>query len=72
MCALAFSHVGLLMDDHLIIDEKLYRPAEVEVLLGNPAKAEAAFGWKAEISLETMIQEMVEADLKRNSGHKAA
>ncbi|TXN06921.1 GDP-mannose 4,6-dehydratase [Methylobacterium sp. WL103] len=72
MCALAFSHVGLPMEDHLIIDEKLYRPAEVEVLLGNPAKAEAAFGWKAEISLEAMIQEMVEADLKRHSGQKAA
>ena len=68
MCALAFQHVGLSMDDHLIVDEKLYRPAEVEVLLGNPAKAEAAFGWKAEISLEAMIREMVEADLKRLGG----
>ena len=68
MCALAFAHVGLAMDDHLVIDEKLYRPAEVEVLLGNPAKAEAAFGWKAEIPLETLIQEMVEADLKRLGG----
>ncbi|MCJ2075959.1 GDP-mannose 4,6-dehydratase [Methylobacterium sp. E-016] len=68
MCALAFAHVNLVIDDHLVIDEKLYRPAEVEVLLGNPAKAEAAFGWKAEISLEAMIQEMVEADLKRLGG----
>ncbi|TXM89247.1 GDP-mannose 4,6-dehydratase [Methylobacterium sp. WL30] len=68
MCALAFAHVNLAIDDHLVIDEKLYRPAEVEVLLGNPAKAEAAFGWKAEISLEAMIQEMVEADLKRLGG----
>ena len=68
MCALAFAHVNLAIDDHLVIDEKLYRPAEVEVLLGNPAKAEAAFGWKAEISLEAMIQEMVDADLKRLGG----
>ena len=68
MCALAFAHVNLAIDDHLVIDEKLYRPAEVEVLLGNPAKAEAAFGWKAEIPLEAMIQEMVEADLKRLGG----
>ncbi|WP_375456614.1 GDP-mannose 4,6-dehydratase [uncultured Methylobacterium sp.] len=65
MCEIAFRHVALSSSDHLVIDEKLFRPAEVEVLLGNPAKAEAAFGWKAEISLETMIQEMVEADLKR-------
>jgi GDPmannose 4,6-dehydratase len=67
MCEIAFRHVGLAIDDHLIIDEKLFRPAEVEVLLGNPAKAQAAFGWHAEIPLETMIQEMVEADLKRHS-----
>ncbi|KQU19257.1 GDP-mannose 4,6 dehydratase [Methylobacterium sp. Leaf94] len=65
MCEIAFRHVGLTIDDHLIIDEKLFRPAEVEVLLGNPAKAQAAFGWQAEITLEMMIQEMVEADLRR-------
>lgn len=65
MCEIAFRHVGLAIEDHLIIDEKLFRPAEVEVLLGNPAKAQATFGWRAEISLETMIEEMVEADLKR-------
>lgn len=65
MCEIAFRHVGLSIDEHLIIDEKLFRPAEVEVLLGNPAKAQAAFGWQAEIALEAMIQEMVEADLRR-------
>ncbi|GJE56566.1 MULTISPECIES: GDP-mannose 4,6-dehydratase [Methylobacterium] len=65
MCEIAFRHVGLDSAAHLIIDEKLFRPAEVEVLLGNPAKAEKAFGWKAEISLEEMIREMVDADLAR-------
>jgi len=65
MCEIAFQHVGLSSADHLIIDEKLFRPAEVEVLLGNPAKAEKAFGWKTEITLETMIREMVDADLAR-------
>ncbi|MEH2483512.1 GDPmannose 4,6-dehydratase [Nitrobacteraceae bacterium AZCC 2146] len=65
MCRIAFDHVGLNIDDHLVIDPALFRPAEVDLLLGNPAKAHDKFGWKAEISLEEMIREMVEADLKR-------
>ena len=65
MCRIAFDHVGLKMDDHLIIDPAFYRPAEVEVLLGNPEKACRVLGWKAETDLDTMIREMVEADLVR-------
>ena len=65
MCEIAFAHVGLSIDEHLVVDPKLFRPAEVDVLLGNAAKAHAAFGWRAETSLEAMIQEMVEADLAR-------
>jgi GDPmannose 4,6-dehydratase len=67
MCRIAFEHVGLRMDDHLVIDPDLFRPAEVEILLGNPAKAKAKLGWEATISLEEMIREMVEADLARHS-----
>ncbi|MGU3469366.1 GDP-mannose 4,6-dehydratase, partial [Methylobacterium sp. C33D] len=69
MCAIAFKHVGLTVDDHLIVDPALFRPAEVEVLLGNPAKAKAAFGWEAETSLEALITEMVDADIKRLSAN---
>ena len=65
MCRIAFGHVGLDMDTHLVIDADLYRPAEVEVLLGNPAKARDKLGWRPEIDLQTMIVEMVEADLER-------
>lgn len=65
MCKIAFEHVGLKMDDHIVIDPDLFRPAEVDVLLGNPAKAQAAFGWEPKISLEEMITEMVDADLER-------
>ncbi|MGB3865118.1 MAG: GDP-mannose 4,6-dehydratase [Xanthobacteraceae bacterium] len=65
MCRIAFKHAGLRMEDHLVIDPKLFRPAEVDVLLGNPAKAREKLGWRAEISLEDMICEMVDADLKR-------
>ncbi|SFI89947.1 GDPmannose 4,6-dehydratase [Bosea sp. OK403] len=67
MCQIAFDHAKLNIDDHLIIDPQLFRPAEVDVLLGNPAKAKAKFGWQATTSLEEMIVEMVEADLKRLS-----
>jgi GDPmannose 4,6-dehydratase len=65
MCAIAFDHVGLRAQDHIVIDPSLYRPAEVDVLLGDPAKAQATLGWKPEISLEAMIREMVDADLDR-------
>ncbi|UCI25328.1 GDP-mannose 4,6-dehydratase [Mesorhizobium sp. B2-8-5] len=67
MCRIAFEHVGLKMDDHLVIDSDLFRPAEVEILLGNPGKAKAKLGWEATISLEEMIREMVDADLVRHS-----
>ena len=69
MCVIAFEHAGLAIDDHLIVDPALFRPAEVEVLLGNPAKAKAAFGWEAATSLETMIREMVDADVRRLSSN---
>ncbi|QKC97772.1 GDP-mannose 4,6-dehydratase [Mesorhizobium sp. NZP2298] len=67
MCRIAFEHVGLKIDDHLVIDPDLFRPAEVEILLGNPAKAKQKLGWEATISLEDMIREMVDADLERHA-----
>lgn len=66
MCEIAFAHVGLDVDEHLVIDEALFRPAEVEILLGDPTKAKTKLGWDSQISMEEMIQEMVEADLKRH------
>ena len=68
MCEIAFAHAGLAIDDHLVIDPALYRPAEVDVLLGNPAKAKAKLGWAPAIDLQTMIVEMVDADLERLRG----
>jgi GDPmannose 4,6-dehydratase len=65
MCRIAFQHAGLDMDKYLVIDPAFFRPAEVDVLLGNPAKAKEKLGWAPEISLEEMIVEMVEADLAR-------
>lgn len=65
MCRIAFSHVGLSYEDHVVIDPRYYRPAEVEVLLGNPSKARTKLGWTARTSLHDLIAGMVEADLKR-------
>lgn len=65
MARIAFEHVGLSMEDHLVIDPELYRPAEVDLLLGDPAKAREILGWTAQTTLEDMIVEMVEADLER-------
>lgn len=65
MCRIAFAHVELDYQEHVVIDPAFFRPAEVEVLLGNPGKAERVLGWKPKTSLETLIQSMVEADLKR-------
>ncbi len=65
MCRIAFAHVGLDMDKHVVIDPAFYRPAEVEVLLGDPSKAREKLGWVPKTSLEDMIREMVDADLER-------
>lgn len=67
MCEIAFSHAGLKMEDHLVIDPAFYRPAEVDVLLGNPAKAQRLLGWAPKTSLEQLITMMVDADLRRHS-----
>ena len=54
-------------DDHVVIDPKFFRPAEVDVLLGNPAKAKARLGWSPKTSLEQLVVMMVDADLRRLS-----
>jgi len=65
MCAIAFAHVGLNHEDYVVVDPKFFRPAEVDVLLGNPAKASLNLGWKAKTSLHELITMMVDADLRR-------
>lgn len=67
MCRIAFEVAELDMEKYLVIDPQFFRPAEVDVLLGNPAKAERKLSWRAEITLEDMIAEMVMADLQRLS-----
>ena len=64
-CRLAFRHVGLDYEKHVVTDKKFERPAEVEVLVGNAAKAKAVLGWRPKTSLESLVSMMVDADLVR-------
>jgi len=68
-CALAFAHVGLDWREHVRSDAALLRPAEVEVLRGDAAKARDRLGWTPSVTLEEMVAEMVEADLARHRAH---
>lgn len=67
ICRVAFDYLGLDMDKHLKTDKQYYRPAEVDVLIGDAAKAHEKLGWKPTVSLQDLIIEMVDADLKRLS-----
>lgn len=62
---IAFDHAGLDWRKHVVIDPKFYRPAEVDLLLADPAKARSVLGWKPEVSFEQLTTMMVDADLER-------
>lgn len=67
MVRIAFEHVGLDYQQYVVIDPKLFRPAEVDVLLGDPSKAARQLGWKTRTSLQQLIVMMLDADLRRVS-----
>jgi GDPmannose 4,6-dehydratase len=62
-CEIAFGHVGLNWEDHVVIDEAFYRPAEVDLLVGDPTKAHDVLGWKPEVGFQDLVTMMVDADL---------
>ena len=66
LCRLAFSHVDLDYEQHVKLDPRFMRPAEVDVLLGDSTKAQTKLGWKPATSLADMVVEMVDADLARH------
>jgi GDPmannose 4,6-dehydratase len=68
----AFAHVGLDWQKYVRVDPALLRPAEVEHLLGNPAKAGTELGWTPTIDFTKLIEMMVDADLKRVASAQAA
>jgi GDPmannose 4,6-dehydratase len=64
---IAFNHVGLDHQKYVVVDPKFYRPAEVDLLLGNPTKAMKTLGWKPDVSFNQLVTMMVDADLKLHS-----
>ena len=75
---MAFQHAGLNFKDHVLFDPRYLRPAEVELLLGDPSKAAHKLGWKPETTVEQLAAMMVDSDLDlarrektlRDAGHK--
>ena len=65
---IAFSYVGLNYRKFVVVDEKFYRPAEVQLLLGDCSKAQRALGWSYTQSLQDLVEEMVETDLASARG----
>lgn len=64
LCEVAFAHVGLNYQDHVQVDEKFFRPAEVDLLVGSPAKAARELGWRPSVTFKQLVEMMVDADLE--------
>ncbi len=64
-CELAFNHVGLDYNQHVIQDPLYYRPAEVDELVSDPRKAGSILGWEPTVNFTQLVQAMVDADLER-------
>jgi GDPmannose 4,6-dehydratase len=64
-CEVAFGHVGLDYNDYVVQDKRFYRPAEVDLLISNPAKARAKLGWEPSVTFKELVTMMVDADLER-------
>lgn len=67
-CRIAFEHLDLNYEDYVVVDQKFFRPAEVDLLIGDPTKAKEKLGWEAETSFEDLVTMMVDADMDLLSG----
>ncbi len=67
-CEIAFARAGLNYENHVIVDEQFFRPAEVDLLIGDPKKANDGLGWKTEVSFVELVEMMVDSDIKDCSG----
>jgi GDPmannose 4,6-dehydratase len=63
LCRLAFAAAGLDWEQHVVIDERFLRPAEVDLLVGDPDKAHSVLGWEREVDFPGLVTMMVEADM---------
>ena len=62
-CEKAFARVGLDANDHVVVDERFYRPAEVDLLVGDRSRAEAVLGWRPTVDFTGLVEMMVDADM---------
>jgi len=62
-CELAFAHLGMDYRDFVVIDEAFFRPAEVDILVGDPSSATSELGWQREVGFRDLVSMMVDADL---------
>ena len=69
---LAFAHVGLDWRSYVRVDPALLRPAEVDLLIGDPGKAKRVLGWEPSVTFERLVAAMVDADLERLAGTAVA
>ena len=65
MCAAAFEHAGLDYNKYVVQDQRFYRPAEVDLLVGDPAKAGRLLGWEPELGFKELIHSMVDSDIAK-------
>ena len=65
MCAAAFEHAGLDYNKYVVQDKRFYRPAEVDLLVGDPAKAGRLLGWEPELGFKELIHSMVDSDIAK-------
>ena len=63
LCRLAFEAAGLDWEQHVVIDERFLRPAEVDLLVGDPKKAHQVLGWQPEVDFASLVAMMVDADM---------
>jgi len=68
-CEISFGHLGLNYEDHVIIDERFFRPAEVDLLVGDCTKATTELGWQSTTAFEDLVTAMVDADMQLLQGH---
>jgi len=64
-CRLAFERVNLDWEKYVVVDERFYRPADVNTLCGDPTKAREELGWEPKVSFEQLVHMMVDEDMKR-------
>jgi GDPmannose 4,6-dehydratase len=71
LCEIAFAHAGLDFQEHVVIDDRFLRPAEVDLLVGDASKARSELGWELTVDFPGLVAMMVDADVELLRGRRA-